>query len=257
MANDVQQKNGGGTVKDEVAMVYDGWGNLVTSQQDPDSAIGGSGRADYSLTWTYGLNSTTGGNRALYLSAWTQPGGTPMSLTVTYNSGLDADVRRPSYTSDGNSTVLGQYTYLGASTLVSMAYYESKSGTGTWLYADGGSANYDTFMDRFNRPTSVQWSPGISTYPNFIDLAFGYDVEGNTTTITDNLLHDASTPAKRSFDMLTSYDALRRVYARSPPASARRTRRGIWPGGSPPIRSIWTTTGRTPTARPRRSTRGR
>jgi YD repeat-containing protein len=42
----VQQLSGvGGTVRDEVQHTYDGWGNPATMVQDPDSAVGVSGRA--------------------------------------------------------------------------------------------------------------------------------------------------------------------------------------------------------------------
>ncbi len=46
-----------------------------------------------------------------------------------------------------------------------MDYYESKTGTGTWLYGSGGSSTYNTYMDRFNRPILVKWSPGIGANP--------------------------------------------------------------------------------------------
>jgi YD repeat-containing protein len=217
MAAGVTQKDGGGTVKDEVAFAYDGWGNMTTFTQDPDSAIsGGSGRGSYAMTWTYALNSTSGCNRALYLDSWTQPDGTGggTSFTVTYLSGLDADVCRASATKDASAVELGEYAYLGANTVVGMDYNQPHGGTGTWLYGGGGSSTYNTYMDRFNRPTSVQWSPGIGATPAFVDLSQDYNVRGDNVARVDSVLKDAAVSPKNTFGYLTTLDDLRRIHER-------------------------------------------
>jgi len=41
-----------GTALDQVQYSYDDWGNLTKFEQDPDSAIGGGGRAAYSVQYT-------------------------------------------------------------------------------------------------------------------------------------------------------------------------------------------------------------
>lgn len=55
MVESVHQENTGNTVLDEVAYEYDGFGNLWTRTQDPDSAIGGAGRDEFVTTNTYAL----------------------------------------------------------------------------------------------------------------------------------------------------------------------------------------------------------
>ena len=189
------------------------------------------------MTWTYGLNTTSGCNRAIIWGGLDVPdGASGASLVMAAASTLDAYVGRPGYTQDKVSTDLAEYAYLGANTAVAMFYNEPKSGTGTWLYGGGGSADYDTYMDPLNRPTLVKWSPGIGNNPGFINLDLTYDIQGNTTQLIDNVLMDANATPKRSFDALTSFDSLRRINERDEGqvisnaiASGDRKRREIVP----------------------------
>ncbi len=96
----------------------------------------------------------------------------------------------------------------GSSISIVSAYYTE---TGTWLYGSAGSSTYNTYMDRFNRPTLVKWSPGIGANPAFINQAMDYEVVGNNTTLVDAVLSDTSTPPKPTFDILNTFDDLRRM----------------------------------------------
>lgn len=218
MSAGLLQKDSTPTVLDEVNFAYDGWGNMITFTQDPDSSIsGGSGRSSYAMNWYYAVNNQTGCNRTMYLDNWTQPDGSGgMTQVVSYGSGIDLDVRRSSYSADKYSTLLAEYTYLGAGTVVSMDYAQIKSGTGTWLYGtgSGASSTYSSYMDRFNRPSLVKWSPGNGNAAKFIDLGFDYDIRGNAIAVTDDALKDTSGTPKQTFAMLSTFDDLRRIAVR-------------------------------------------
>ena len=80
--------SGGGSVVNEVAYTYDGWGNVVKSQQAVDGAVGGGTPA---VTYTYddGLPSNSTNTAALHvrLSKVHYPGG----RDVFYNYSTDSD----------------------------------------------------------------------------------------------------------------------------------------------------------------------
>ncbi|HMN42747.1 MAG TPA: hypothetical protein PKE29_18045 [Phycisphaerales bacterium] len=207
---------GDGSTLDDVALGYDGWGNLISSTQDPDSAIGAAtGRDEYATTWTYALTSTTGYCRAMTLSSWAQPA--TGTNTVTY-SGLDARVGRPTALVDATSTPLSMYWYMGTSTVVGMELAEPKSGTGTYLYGTGGSSStYSTYMDPFNRAISNKWTAGpyATSTPAYIDMGMDYDLRGNVTAVTDAVLKDSGTSTpKYAFGELMLIDNLRRLLVR-------------------------------------------
>src|SRR5262249_397076 len=62
-----------GNVTDQVQYAYDDWGNIPSFTQDPDSAIGGSGRASFAVSYTY--EKATGGRQTLRRTTMTSPGG--------------------------------------------------------------------------------------------------------------------------------------------------------------------------------------
>jgi YD repeat-containing protein len=213
MVSDVLQKDGGGTTLDEVAFDYDGWGNLSSSTQDPDSAIGGGGRASYAMTWTYALDTTSNHSRPVYLSSWTQPDGTGpgMIFTTYYGGAKDQSVRRPVAIEDANSTSMVSYDYLGSATVVGTTIEEPANTPTNILCTNGDSTYYNTNMDRFNRPILYQWTADFYGVP-FTDQAMTYDLVGNVTSATDGQLLDSG--GTNAFDTITTYDSLRRPIER-------------------------------------------
>lgn len=213
----VLQKDTSAVVLDEVAFVYDGWGNMNSMTQDPDSAIsGGSGRAAYGMTWTYAANAISGGWKNLKLTNWTQPDGTSggTSYSPSYNSGIDVQISRASSFKDGSSRPMADYTYMGVATVVGTSDPENLMALRQ--YGSAGSSTYDTYLDQFNRPIVDRWQREItgSVQPKVLDLAPAYDVQGNVVALTDAILHDGNTTPKRAFDMLMTFDNLRRQIER-------------------------------------------
>jgi YD repeat-containing protein len=213
MVAGTQQKDSGGTVLDEVALDYDGWGNLASSTQDPDSAIGAaSGRDEYAMTWSWGRNSLSGGNKAIYLSSWTQPdGASGANYYVTYEaSGYEPEkyAKRALRVSDDYATI-AEYTYIGSNTVIGTDTPETALKM-TFMFTETGSANYGTYLDRFNRIILDRWRRDYSMVnPKILELEIAYDVAGNATTVQDDLMLDAG--GNRSFDRLRDFDALRRL----------------------------------------------
>lgn len=74
MASALQQATGPSTLN-EITSAYDGWGNLTTMTQDPDSAVGVSGRAAFVSTYTYSVaNSSDEWRMKPIASAPSEPG---------------------------------------------------------------------------------------------------------------------------------------------------------------------------------------
>jgi YD repeat-containing protein len=218
---DVLQKDSGGTVLDEVAMDYDGWGNQASFTEDPDSAIGASsGRDEYAMTWSWARSNLSGGCTAFYMTDWTQPDGTSggMGCSPTYGvTSLEVDwfARRPLRISDPYSYI-AEYCYMGASTVVGTNHPESQMVNNYKLFVSA-SSTYDTYMDHFNRPILDQWRRDItgSIKPKVLNLDVAYDTPGNVKSIVDNVLMDSGTTTPvHTFDMVSSYDDLRRLTER-------------------------------------------
>lgn len=72
-----------GTALDQVQYSYDDWGNLTKFEQDPDSAIGGGGRAAYSVQYTLSKSAPAAGRQTVRRDTVVYPG----NLTLTYNYG--------------------------------------------------------------------------------------------------------------------------------------------------------------------------
>jgi YD repeat-containing protein len=215
IVSDVLQKNGGGTTLDEIALDYDDLGNLSSSTQDPDSAIGGGGRASYAMTWSYTLETNSGRRHESYLSSWTQPDGTGPGMTFTpHFLALDISTRRPTWIGDANGASIVFYQRLGSATAATVEYDEPANFPLSTIWTIS-SQYYDTYVDRFNRPILNQWSydPGGGGMP-LVDLGMDYDLQGNVVAQTDSVMKDAASPPNRVFEYLNTFDGLRRLNVR-------------------------------------------
>ncbi|HKX46936.1 MAG TPA: hypothetical protein VJP77_09555, partial [Planctomycetota bacterium] len=131
-----------GNVVDGVAFAYDGWGNVLTFEQDRDSAVGAGGSVnDYQVSCTY-AKATTGRN-TVRRTSMTLPSGNVLDYTYASGSGaLDDEASRVTNVWDGVRVVA--YSYLGVGQVVRTDYLAPK------VYHDliGGGTSY-TGLDAF------------------------------------------------------------------------------------------------------------
>lgn len=86
-----------GTAKTQTQRTYDDWGNVLTYEQDPDSAIGASGRASLETIYSYAEeeSSGAGGRNTVRRTGMVYPG--PLELSYEYlgtGNLLDDDASR-------------------------------------------------------------------------------------------------------------------------------------------------------------------
>jgi YD repeat-containing protein len=211
----VGQKNSSGVVLNEIAFEYDDWGNLKTYKQDPDSSIGGgSGRADYKMAWTYTLNTPATFNdgwEVVRLDSYAYPDGTSNGQSVGlyyYSNTVDS---RPALLLQ-SGVGLASYEYLGAS---STANYCNEELALYQYTATMGYADYQNYMDRFNRPTKDYWTRiplGISVAPVVMNTTTAYDEVGLPKYTKD--FQAKVNVSDRNFDRLNTWDSLRRLVSR-------------------------------------------
>ncbi len=177
---------GSGSVTDQVQYAYDDWGNVSTFTQDVDSAIGGSGRASFAVSYSYTKKTPSGGHDYIARTGMTLPGsGDSNTITYTYSSSSSIDEVSGRVTSiktgSGGGTTRVSYAYLGVAQVVGTDLAEPSSYSR--LYGTG-TANYDA-LDRFNRTTLSRWTKSLGTPRNFYEVALGYDRDSNITVATD------------------------------------------------------------------------
>ncbi|MFN5660457.1 MAG: hypothetical protein ACK5WB_00135, partial [Phycisphaerales bacterium] len=208
------------TLNDEV-FAYDGWGNLSQTTVDADSAYdASSGTPPMVTTMTWTRNTTANGWQRLRQATVQQPGGASARYKVDGDT-ISQAMGRISHIQEnlsGSGAVLADYRYMGASTVVAAVLPEPS--IGTRLYAiDGGSPDYDQFLDRFNRPIRNQWVKDYNQFnkPVFVEFEPAYDRSGLVTSVEDPIMRtgprdDApSLPYVRKFDQLVTRDALKRL----------------------------------------------
>ncbi|MFN8731493.1 MAG: hypothetical protein ACK5Z4_16725, partial [Planctomyces sp.] len=208
------------TLNDEV-FAYDGWGNLSQTTVDADSAYdASSGTPPMTTTMGWVRNDLKDGWQRLRQATVQQPGGASARYKVDGDT-ISQAMGRISHIQEnlsGSGAVLADYRYMGASTVVAAVLPEPS--IGTRLYAiDGGSADYDQFLDRFNRPIRNQWVKDYNQFnkPVFVEFEPAYDRSGLVTSVEDPIMRtgprdDApSLPYVRKFDQLVTRDALKRL----------------------------------------------
>lgn len=209
----VSQSDATPTVLDEIKFSYDGWGNILEIEQDPDSALGGGGRDR--MVVKYGYAKATSGRNTVRRTSQTVAsrtnGGTDTDAhTVGYvysSSGGSHDanasrVSRVTVTRPGGSAVdEAEYAYLGAETLVGMDLLES-SPSAVWRLYGATSGSYTSF-DRFDRIIKDKWEKDGGGEIYRVDLTL--DENSNPTTSDD------FTPMPDAFDVKYTLDDLDRV----------------------------------------------
>jgi len=211
---------GSGSVLNEIKYTFDGWGNLTSFKQDPDSAVGGSGF--YESSYAFAKAATAGRRQTLRRSSMTLAGKT---WTLDYSSTgslLDADASRVTNIKDGGTTVC-RYWYLGEGDVVGREYSGASIKWNEW--ATGTPPTYPD-RDQFNRITSSRWTKSTNSGPvDFVDLDVAYDRASNVVSVKDNIYP--------GFDVLYSNDGLNRLTdadegTLSSGSISSRKRRQLW-----------------------------
>ncbi len=208
------------TLNDEV-FAYDGWGNLSQTTVDADSAYdASSGRPPMVTNMTWTRNTTASGWQRLRQATVEQPGGASARYKVDGDTISEA-MGRISHIQEnltGSGAVLADYRYMGASAAVAAVLPEPNIGTRLYPIS-GGSADYDQFLDRFNRPIKNQWAKDYNQFnkPVFVEFLPAYDRGGFVTRVEDTKLgtgkrdDNPNLDFVRKFDQLVTRDALKRV----------------------------------------------
>lgn len=148
----------GSNAVNQVARTLYGFGQIVTEQQDHDSAIGGNAQ-----TVSYGYDASKG-SRATSITYPNQ-----REINYDYGTGLDDSISRVHAVNDG-STALESYTYLGMSRVIAV----SRS------LAEGSSLTMTDTLDNFGRVSQRQWTQQAPNGTADQDrIGYGYDILGN------------------------------------------------------------------------------
>jgi RHS repeat-associated protein len=210
---------GSGSIVDQVDYSYDDWGNVASFTQDPDSAIGGGGRASFAVSYTHTRASPSGGAVRVRKATMTSPGGSDLTYEyISASNCLDEAVGRVTDIKVG-STVVATYKYNGLSQVVGTDlnepnfYWRQYSTTG--VYSD---------LDRFDRVVKSKWTKGNGTPRQFYDLDIAYDRGSQITGTVDNIHTSAAGGTGNGrFDVSYTLDGLNRVI---------RAEEGNWTGSA-------------------------
>jgi RHS repeat-associated protein len=189
---------GSGSVTDEVEYAYDDWGNVASFTQDVDSAIGGSGRASFAISYTYEKATPSGGRTYLRRTGASYPGGSDLTYTYPGSPALN-DAAGLVYEVKVGSVVTAWYDYRGAGDVV------------TVVLPEANMISINDLRDNFERPTESLWTRFAATpnTPATCDVQIAYDRDSNITSVVD-LLHKNSS-GDRNYDVIYTIDNLNRL----------------------------------------------
>jgi len=187
---------GSGSVVDEVKFTYNDWGDVETYEQDNDSAVGGSGVAEYETSYAFEKNTT--GRNTVRRKWVTLPSGNDYAFKYLSTSNrLDDDASRVTRLADGifPSTGIVEYEYVGVGQVVGREYL-----TVDVKQEYFGGSGYDS-LDRFNRVTNDLWVKDLATDRAIYDVDITYDRNSNITLLDDNV-HSVAFDAEFTMDDL-------------------------------------------------------
>ncbi|MEX2217664.1 MAG: hypothetical protein WD749_02800 [Phycisphaerales bacterium] len=214
LANTVTQYSdedvGEGTVRDQLQYAYDGWGNLTTFTQDPDSVIsGGTDRDAYAISYTFAKVTPTNARTVVRRTAASYPGGSDLSYQYQSHSNHLGSAAHRVTSVVSNAVALAEYQFVGLGTLVSTDLVQcnaiNQHITGVGAYGN---------LDRFDRVVTNIWEGSSSAVSrtgaaNIYNVALTYDRNSNITSATDTLRVNGS--SQRNFDVLYGLDNLNRL----------------------------------------------
>ena len=211
--NDVQQfpTTTSTTARDEVQYTFDDWGNVAEINQDPDSAIGVSGRAAFNVQFSYAKVAPTNARNTIRRTGMTMPDGTAVTYSYDTSGSLSDTLSRVNQVEVGSSsTPVAQYTYYGQAQLGQT--YLSQPQVFTSVL--GSSPSSYPGLDNFNRITANTWVKDITAAPAYYSVNLTYDRNSNISLVTDSVfLSDVNTASGvvHTFDANYGLDNLNRV----------------------------------------------
>lgn len=182
---------GQGSVVNQVAYVYNGWGNLAREYQAHDGAV--DPQTTPGVQYGYADGASGGVAKYVRLSQVTYPNG--REIEYDYAAGVDDVMSRLSEISDSAGT-LAAYKYLGLGRIVEEVYDQVDM---KLSYLD--SSGNVTGFDRFGRVAEQVWTNWAEDEIDW--YTYGYDRAGNRVSKTNELNHD--------FDEVYEYDQLDRL----------------------------------------------
>ena len=210
-----------GTVTDQVAYTYDGWGNVTTIAQDHDSVVvSGSGIAAHDVDFAYLKAIPTGGRKVVRRGSMTFPTGYK-SVYVVPGSGIDSTLVRVSQVNlvQGLSVkTVATYDYLGTSGLVGTTLPEPD------VFSNRFDTSGDyTQLDRWNRPTTWTWTKDLTTDVDFYDVDLVFNDRGDIEREIDNIFLNPGGTIFHFYDREYTLDTLGRLL---------QEERGNWTGST-------------------------
>jgi RHS repeat-associated protein len=185
-------------VYNQVAYTYSGYGQITKSEQSHSGAVV-SGTTP-AVTYAYADGASGIDARYVRLASVTYPT-TSRAMFLRYPaSGIGDALNRPYQVAGdaGGATVYGDYTYLGAGSIVKLT--QPFASAMTLDFGAGGTYNN---LDRFLRPTAHRWTMGATVKAG---MDYAYD---NSHARTRQKVAWAGAPA--NFDEAATYDGLDRV----------------------------------------------
>lgn len=187
-------------VVNQIQWTYDGWGNVIQSQQAHNGAVDASTPA---VQYTYEDGAVDGEARFVRLAKVTYPGG----REVFYNypaGGVGAMLSRvDNIAADASGTThYARYSYLGGGTIVTTEH-PAISGGLTLTYGSGGTYSG---WDRFGRIIQQLWKDGALSGGSYDGYVYTYDRNSNVLSKAN-----WSTGNPGTLDETYGYDGLDRL----------------------------------------------
>ncbi|GIW76470.1 MAG: hypothetical protein KatS3mg104_1533 [Phycisphaerae bacterium] len=205
-ANLVSSKNSAGTIINQVKTTFDGWGNVIKSEQDHAGAVSGS---TPSVQYAYADGASGGAAKYVRLDTITYPNG--RVIKYNYNTtGSDDDVlsRVDTIRDNTASKDLVEYNWIGAYDMAGEEKHPSISGGLTLTWGFGG--NLMLGWDRFERILKHQWRSSGGTTVELDRFDYKYDTAGNRV-LTDREVTVSGVTVDDNHSESFEYDGLDRL----------------------------------------------
>lgn len=192
-----------GNLVDTVSFTYDDWGNLETSDQDPDNS------STFTVAYEHELSS---GEISRLRRTRIDYHGTAR-VDYTYTAGIDRDLSRVSQVEFDPVSIapvvpftvdIAEYEYGGMARLMKTSVFDGSSTYHTAYYDTADTDGY-AYLDRFSRPKMSYWAHGSATSGmKFYEVDLYYDVASNIIEINDEVTGRNQDLAVDDFRRLTS-----------------------------------------------------
>lgn len=201
----VTSKNAAASVVNQVKMTFDGWGNVIKSEQAHNGAVGVGTPA---VQYAYADGATSGVAKYVRLDTVTYPNGRVIQQQYS-TAGSDYDVlnRVDKIRDNTAGKDLTDYAWVGAFDFAGEVKHPSVSSGLTLTFGFGG--NLMLGWDRYGRPVKMQWrnTAGNTELDRF---NYKYDNAGNRV-VTDREVTISGVTLDDNYSESFEYDGLNRL----------------------------------------------